>query len=50
MEFMLGDADYLVEPLTHIRELVYSPQLEIGKFGCEPRYAWEASKDLSKSS
>jgi hypothetical protein len=36
VEFMLEDADYLVEPLIHIRELVYSPQLEIGEFGCDP--------------
>jgi hypothetical protein len=35
VEFMLEDADYLVEPLTHIRELLYSPQLEIGEFDCD---------------
>lgn len=36
VEFMLEDPEYLAEPLTHTRELIYSPQLQISKFGCDP--------------
>jgi len=36
VEFMLEDPEYLAEPLTHTRELMYAPQLEISEFGCDP--------------
>ena len=36
VEFMLEDPEYLAEPLTHARELLYSPELEISEFGCDP--------------
>jgi hypothetical protein len=36
VEFVLEDPEYLAEPLVHMRELVYSPQLEIGEFRCDP--------------
>jgi hypothetical protein len=36
VEFMLEDPEYLAEPLTHSRELLYSPELEISSFGCDP--------------
>jgi len=36
VEFMLEDAEYLAAPLTHTRELLYSPDLEISEFSCDP--------------
>jgi hypothetical protein len=36
VEFMLEDPEYLLEPLTHTRELIYSPELQIGQFNCDP--------------
>jgi len=36
VEFMLEDPEFLAEPLTHSRELLYAPELEINEFGCDP--------------
>jgi hypothetical protein len=35
LEFMLEDPEYVSEPLTHTRELIYSPQMEVSRFGCD---------------
>jgi len=35
-EFVLEDPEFLAEPLTHTRELIYSPELTINKFDCDP--------------
>ena len=35
-EFMLEDPAYLTGPMTHTRELIYSPQLEMSRFDCDP--------------
>ncbi len=34
-EFMLEDPEYLAEPLTHAREMIYSPQMEFSEFDCD---------------
>ena len=36
VEFMLEDPEYLAEPMTHSRELIYVPQLEMTPFDCDP--------------
>lgn len=36
VEFTLEDPEYLVEPLSHSRELIFSPELEINEFDCDP--------------
>ena len=36
LTFMLEDPEYLVEPMNHARELVYSPHLEMFLAGCDP--------------
>ena len=35
-EFTLEDPDYLTEPMTHQRELIYSPHEQIYQFNCDP--------------
>lgn len=35
-EFLLEDPEYLAEPMTHSRELIYSPQMKMFKGGCDP--------------
>ena len=35
VEFVLEDPEYLAEPLTHNRELIYAPQMEISRFDCD---------------
>ena len=35
-EFMLEDPEYLVEPITHSRELIYTPDVEMFQFNCDP--------------
>ena len=35
LEFMLEDPDYIVGSMTHTRDLIYSPQLEIVPFNCD---------------
>ena len=39
LEFVLEDPEYLARPLTHSRELIYSPQLELFRFDCDPEVA-----------
>jgi hypothetical protein len=34
-EFVLEDPEYLAEPLTHRRELIYSPQMGFSEFDCD---------------
>ena len=36
LEFMLEDPEYFVGPMTHSRELIYSPQMQISRFDCDP--------------
>lgn len=36
VEFMLEDPEYLAEPMTHSRELIYSPHEEMYRFNCDP--------------
>ena len=35
-EFMLEDPEYLVEPIMHTRELIYTPDVEMFRFNCDP--------------
>ena len=35
VEFMLEDPEYLVESMSHTRELVYSPHMEMSSFDCD---------------
>ena len=35
VEFMLEDPGYIAKPMTHIRELVYSPHIELSQFNCD---------------
>ena len=35
MEFMLEDPEYIAEPMTHSRELMYSPHLRMYQFNCD---------------
>jgi Family of unknown function (DUF6152) len=34
--FMLEDPEYIAEPMTHSRELIYSPQVAMTAFNCDP--------------
>lgn len=34
--FMLADPEYIAEPMTHTRELIYSPHMEMLRFDCDP--------------
>lgn len=36
VEFTLEDPEYIVEPLSHSRELVYAPGMTIQRFDCDP--------------
>ncbi len=36
VEFVLEDPEYIAEPMTHTRELIYSPQMELSRFDCDP--------------
>ena len=35
LEFMLEDAEYIVGSMTHTRDLIYSPHLEMTPFNCD---------------
>jgi hypothetical protein len=35
LEFMLEDPEYIVESMTHTRDLIYSPHLEMTPFNCD---------------
>ncbi|HSG64230.1 MAG TPA: hypothetical protein VLD39_04490, partial [Gammaproteobacteria bacterium] len=37
VEFTLEDPEYITEPLTHSRELVYAPAMTIEPFNCDPQ-------------
>jgi len=39
VEFVLEDPEYIAEPLSHARELIYSPQMEISRYDCDPEAA-----------
>ena len=36
VEFVLEDPEYIAEPLAHARQLIYSPQIEMTPFDCDP--------------
>lgn len=36
VEFMLEDPEFIAEPLTHSRELLYAPHMTIQEFNCDP--------------
>ena len=36
VEFELEDPEYLAEPMTHSRQLIHVPQLEMAPFDCNP--------------
>ncbi len=36
VEFVLEDPEYIAEPMTHARELIYSPQMKMVRFDCDP--------------
>ncbi len=36
VEFTLEDPEYIVGPMTHTRDLLYSPHLEMTPFNCDP--------------
>ena len=36
VEFMLEDPEYIVDSLTHRRELIHSPHMEMSRFDCDP--------------
>ena len=37
VEFVLEDPEYIAEPMTHARELIYSLHIEIFRFDCDPQ-------------
>ena len=37
VEFLLEDPEYIVQPLIHVRELIYSPHIEFFRFDCDPQ-------------
>ena len=39
VDFMLEDPEYIATPLTHSRELIFTPQMEMGSFDCDPEAA-----------
>jgi len=39
VEFTLEDPEYIAEPLTHARELIYSPQIGISRYDCNAESA-----------
>ena len=39
VEFTLEDPEYIAESLTHSRELIYSPQVELSSYDCDPEAA-----------
>ncbi len=38
-EFMLEDPEYIAEPMTHQRELIYSSHEEMVRHNCDPEAA-----------
>jgi hypothetical protein len=39
VDFVLEDPENIAEPLTHARELIYSPLVEIARYDCDPEAA-----------
>ncbi len=39
VEFTLEDPEYIAEPLTHSRELIYSPEVELSRYDCDAEAA-----------
>ncbi len=39
VDFTLEDPEYITTPMTHSRELIYSPQMEMAEFDCDPEAA-----------
>ena len=39
VDFVLEDSEYMAAPMTHSRELIYSPQMEMSRFDCDPEAA-----------
>jgi hypothetical protein len=39
VDFVLEDPEYMAAPMTHSRELIYSPQMEMSRFDCDPEAA-----------
>ena len=35
VEFTLEDPEFIADPLTHTRELIYSPQIELSRYDCD---------------
>ena len=35
VEFMLEDPEYIAAPMTHSRELVYTPDADMSPFNCD---------------
>jgi hypothetical protein len=35
VEFILEDPDYIIEPMAHARELVYTPNADMSAFNCD---------------
>ena len=35
-EFVLADPEYIAEPLVHARDLIYSPNIDITRYNCNP--------------
>ena len=39
VEFVLEDPEFIAQPMTHARELIYSPQMAVSQFDCDPEAA-----------
>ena len=39
VDFMLEDPEFLATPMTHSRELIFTPQMEVSRFDCDPEAA-----------
>ena len=35
VDFMLEDSEFLATPMTHSRELIFTPQMEVSRFDCD---------------
>ena len=45
LEFVLEDPEYLAEPMTHRRELIYAPHMTMFRFNCDPEAAGRFVRD-----
>ena len=39
VEFVLEDPEFIAQPMIHTRELIYSPQMAVSQFNCDPEAA-----------